>query len=305
MMKACVARTNRLALVTVALLCLGSVSFGEEDARKRIRETKEGIKASIKACRKAEKAGETVEFDGLREQFASLAVDARGLQALAEYQDHPTDWVALLAVRALAEAPDRLRLLEGKILVTRVDARYMKDDRRPVYVERVRALGRTGYLGAVGPLQKALIRTKDPAVCLAIVEALGRLGDPSVVKPLLDRLNTGAGANLRGKEAGSQARRRSQNPRQQKGPDGKKNNVKVTLRGKLIETLAADVQPADDKKVVNEIYATIEKLLGERISGWHAIDRYVREHRADLKKAEAGVRKKRREQEKEISKLLR
>ena len=304
MTKTRIGRRGGLGLAGTAVLLLAGVAFGADDARTRIRETNERIKDCVEACRDAQRAARPAPTAELRAELESLAGDAEGLKALAKYLDHPADFVAFLAVRAIAGAPEALRLAAGRILAARVDSRYLTDERQVVYVETVRALGRTGYLGGVEPLLKTLNRTRDADVCQAIVEALGRLGDVRAVAVLHDRLNTGTSANLRGPAAGSAARRRSQNPRQAKGLGGSKNNVAVTAGGELIETLAEDRQPVDEKGVTDEIYATLSKLLGAEFTSWHAVDEFRRENKKELKAAEAAAERTRREQDREASQLL-
>jgi hypothetical protein len=293
----------RWVLAGVALLCLarGAVAK-EDDPRQRIRDAREKIKVAVKACRDAAKEGQDPDFDDLRSAMASLAVDAPGLRALAKYQDHKEAWVALLAVRAIAGAPAKLQLLAGRILASRVDPRYLTDERRLVYIETVRGLGRSGYLGGVKTMMKTLDRPLDSTVSHAIVEAFGRLGDPQVVAKLQNRLTSGVSASLRGPNAGSQAGKRGRSLREGTGLLGGKNNATVVC-AKVIWSLAEDIQPVDERKVSIEIYETLAKLLGKRFGGWKEIDRHLREHEKELKKAILAAQKKLRQQEKTIAKL--
>jgi hypothetical protein len=293
----------RAVVLAITLFLLARAALAEDDEKARVKEAGKRIRDLITDCRKALRSGEEPPVDALKQEFAPLAGGPEGQKALAKYAGHSEGYVALLAVQALDSAPAEWKPCVGRLLVRYADPRYLTEERRIVFVETVRVLGRSGYLGAVDPLLKVLGRTQDPKACQAAVEALGLLGDPRAVPVLHDRLNTGTSVNLRGPGVGSEQRRRGMNPNQQKGLGGQKNNVKI-VAGQLIESIASDSQPVDEEAVVNEIYETISSLLGEEFTSWHAVDRFLREHRRELKKAEDLAKRRRREQEREISGLL-
>ena len=292
-----------VALVMVLLLAGSAVA--EENSRERIRETQGRIEAVVGRCEAALKADGAPPIDELREAMKSLASDAEGLKALAKYLDHKRDYVAVLAVRAIGEAPKALALYSGKLLTARLTVRYFRPDRRLVYLESVRAVGRTGYLGAGPVLLKALDRLTDPIARKAAVEAIGEIGDPRSIRTLHARLSSGTSVNLRGPNVGTGRRSRAQNPREQTGLGGAKNNRTVQLGGGFVETVEADSQPVDEDEVVNTVYAVLSELLDRQFTSWHTIDRYLRDNNAELKKAVALTEKKAREQEREIARMRR